>query len=156
MHPVIGAVVKARADALQRELSPAEVYDIFAETWLHTKTPLNVLEITERHIEGERGTDLPEQVAGMATVEWEGKRYAIAANGNGPLDAFVSAMKQTPAPVFNITSFHEHSVGSGSDTQAIAYVQITKESGEQVWGVGKSSNVGRAGIAAVVSALNFK
>lgn len=156
MHPIIGAVVKAHADALQRELSPSEVYDIFAETWLYTKSPLNVLEITERHIEGERGTDLPEQVAGMATVEWEGKRYAIAANGNGPLDAFVSAMKQTPAPVFNITSFHEHSVGSGSDTQAIAYVQITKESGEQVWGVGKSSNVGRAGIAAVVSALNFK
>ena len=156
MHPVIGAVIKAHADELQRELSPAEVYDIFAETWLYTKSPLNVLEITERHIEGERGTDLPEQVAGMATVEWEGKRYAIAANGNGPLDAFVSAMKQTPAPAFNITSFHEHSVGSGSDTQAMAYVQITKENGEQVWGVGKSSNVGRAGIAAVVSALNFK
>ena len=155
MHPVIGAVIKARADEVQRELSPSEVYDIFAETWLYTKSPLNVLEITERHIEGERGTDLPEQVAGMATVEWNGKRYAIAANGNGPLDAFVSAMKQTPAPAFNITSFHEHSVGSGSDTQAMAYVQITKENGEQVWGVGKSSNVGRAGIAAVVSALNF-
>ncbi len=155
MHPVIGAVIKAHADALQRELSPGEVYDIFAETWLYTKSPLNVLEITERHIEGERGTDLPEQVAGMATVEWMGKRYAIAANGNGPLDAFVSAMKQTPAPAFNITSFHEHSVGSGSDTQAMAYVQITKDNGEQVWGVGKSSNVGRAGIAAVVSALNF-
>ncbi len=156
MQPVIGAVVKAQADELQRELSPGEVYDIFGETWLYTKSPLNVLEITERHIEGERGTDLPEQVAGMATIEWEGKRYAIAANGNGPLDAFVSAMKQTPAPLFNITSFHEHSVGSGSDTQAMAYVQITKENGEQAWGVGKSSNVGRAGIAAVVSALNFK
>ena len=155
MHPVIGAVIKTRADKLQRELSPAEVYDIFAETWLYTKSPLNVLEITEKHIEGERGSDLPEQVAGMATVEWKGERFAIAANGNGPLDAFVSAMKQTPAPAFNITSFHEHSVGSGSDTQAMAYVQITKENGEQVWGVGKSSNVGRAGIAAVVSALNF-
>ena len=156
MQPVIGAVIKSRADKLQRELSPSEVYDIFAETWLYTKSPLNVLEITERHIEGERGTDLPEQVAGMATIEWKGKRYAIAANGNGPLDAFVSAMKQTPAPAFNITSFHEHSVGSGSDTQAMAYVQITKEDGQQAWGVGKSSNVGRAGIAAVVSALNFK
>lgn len=156
MHPVIGAVIKARADKLQRELSPDEVYDIFAETWLYTKSPLNVLEITERHIEGERGSDLPEQVAGMATVEWDGTRYAIAANGNGPLDAFVSAMKQTPAPAFNITSFHEHSIGLGSDTQAMAYVQITKDNGEQAWGVGKSSNVGRAGIAAVVSALNFK
>ncbi len=156
MHTVIGAVIKAHADRLQKELSASEVYDIFSKTWLETKSPLNVLEITEKHIEGERGTDLPEQVAGMATVEWEGKRYAIAANGNGPLDAFVVAMKQTPAPRFNITAFHEHSVGIGSDTQAMAYVQITKEDGSQTWGVGKSSNVGRAGIAAVVSALNFK
>ena len=156
MHPVIGAVIKARADAMQRELSAEEVYDIFAETWLNTKTPLNVLEITEQHIEGERGTDAPEQVAGKAVVEWEGERFSISANGNGPLDAFVTAMKQTPAPKFNITTFHEHSVGIGSDTQAMAYVQITKEDGQQVWGVGKSSNVGRAGIAAVVSALNFR
>ena len=57
-------------------------------------------------------------------------------------------------PRFNITSFYEHSVGSGSDTSAYSYVQITVEDGRQVWGVGKSSNVGRAGIAAVVSALN--
>ena len=91
----------------------------------------------------------------MATVSWEGKNYAIAANGNGPLDAFVSALKQTPCPAFNITSFHEHSIGEGADTKAIAYVQITEENGRQVWGVGKSSNVGRAGIAAVVSALNY-
>ena len=61
-----------------------------------------------------------------------------------------------PVPKFNITNFSEHSIGTGSDTCAIAYVQITKEDGTQVWGVGKSSSVGRAGIAAVVSALNFK
>jgi len=156
MHPAVGEVVKKAADKLQRELKLSEVYDAFADKWLNTKAPLNILEISERHIEGERGIMETEQVAAMATVEWEGKQYAIAANGNGPLDAFVSAMKQTPAPKFNITSFHEHSIGTGSDTQAIAYVQITKEDGEQVWGVGKSSNVGRAGIAAVVSALNFR
>lgn len=155
MHPAIGAVIQKHADELKRELQAKEIYDFFAEKWLNTKSPLNVLEISERHIEGERGEEV-EQVAAMATVEWEGKQYAIAANGNGPLDAFVSAMKQTPAPKFNITSFHEHSIGKGSDTKAIAYVQITKENGDQVWGVGKSSNVGRAGIAAVVSALNFQ
>ena len=154
MHPAIGAVIQKQADKLQRELQPDEIYEFFAEKWLNTKAPLNVLEISERHIEGERGAET-EQVAAMATIEWEGKQYAIAANGNGPLDAFVTAMKQTPAPKFNITSFHEHSIGKGSDTKAIAYVQITKENGDQVWGVGKSSNVGRAGIAGVVSALNF-
>lgn len=156
MHPVFGELIKKAADKAQRELKPAEIYDVFENAWLKTKSPLNILEISQRHIEGERGSDVPEQVASMATVEWEEKTYAIASNGNGPLDAFVTAMRQTPAPKFNITTFHEHSIGSGADTCAIAYVQITKEDGSQVWGVGKSSNVGRAGIAAVVSALNFR
>ena len=97
-----------------------------------------------------------EHVAATATIEYFGKRYVITASGNGPLDAFVAVMRRTSAPVFNITSFHEHAIGSGSNTHAMAYVQITFEDGTSKWGVGKSSNVGRAGIAAVVSALNFE
>ena len=156
MHPVIGAVVKARADELQRELSATEIYELFETKWISTKSPLNVLEITEKHMEGERGGPGIEHVAQTATIEWEGKKYVITASGNGPLDAFVNIMKRTSAPAFNITSFHEHSIGSGSDTHAISYVQITKADGTKTWGVGKSSNVGRAGIAAIVSAINYK
>ncbi|MBR5402064.1 MAG: 2-isopropylmalate synthase [Treponema sp.] len=156
MHPVIGAVVKARADELQRELSTTEIYELFETKWISTKSPLNVLEITEKHMEGERGGPGIEHVAQTATIEWEGKKYVITASGNGPLDAFVNIMKRTSAPSFNITSFHEHSIGSGSDTHAISYVQITKADGTKTWGVGKSSNVGRAGIAAIVSAINYR
>jgi 2-isopropylmalate synthase len=71
------------------------------------------------------------------------------------LDSFANALNQTPVLVFDILDFHEHSVGSGTDTQAIAYVQIKLSDGRSAWGVGKSSNVGRAGIAAVVSAINI-
>ena len=156
MHPFIGNVVKSKADSLQREISNQEVYEAFEKAWLSTVSPLNVKDLTERHIEGERGSGETEQVACMATVTWEGKTYAITGNGNGPLDAFVNAIKQTPAPKFNIVSFHEHSIGQGSDTKAMAYVHITKENGDDAWGVGVSSNVGRAGVAAVVSAINFK
>lgn len=156
MHPFIGNVVKSKADSLQREISNQEVYEAFEKAWLSTVSPLNVKDLTERHIEGERGSDETEQVACMATVTWEDKTYAITGNGNGPLDAFVNAIKQTPAPKFNIVSFHEHSIGQGSDTKAMAYVHITKENGDDAWGVGVSSNVGRAGVAAVVSAINYK
>ncbi|MCQ2591221.1 MAG: 2-isopropylmalate synthase [Treponema sp.] len=156
MHPFLGNVIKNCSDKLQREISNQEVYDAFADAWLNTHTPLTVKDITERHIEGARGSDEEEQVACMATVAWDGKDYAITGNGNGPLDAFVSALKQTPAPLFNIVSFHEHSIGEGANTKAMAYVHITKENGDDAWGVGLSSNVGRAGVAAVVSALNYK
>lgn len=156
MHPFIGKVIKKTADKLQREITNEEVYAAFEKTWLHTVEPLTIKEITQKHIEGERGLEDSEQVAVMTTVSWNGKDYAVAGNGNGPLDAFVNAIKNTPAPRFNLVSFHEHSIGSGADTKAMAYVQLTLETGEDVWGVGKSSNVSRAGIAAVVSALNYK
>jgi 2-isopropylmalate synthase len=155
MHPIIGHVIKDYADSLQRELKPQELYDVFTKKWLLSKNPLNVIEISESHIGGERGMDSTGSVKATAIIEWNGKQQKISAQGNGPLDAFVTAMKQTDAPKFNITSFHEHSIGKGSDTIAMAYVLLTKEDGSQVWGVGKHSNVGRAGIAAVVSALNF-
>lgn len=156
MLPVFGSRVKDAADKAQRELKAEEIMKVLEDEWLSTKSPLNILDLTERHIEGERNSGSEDYVTAMATIEWEGKKIAISANGNGPLDAFVSAMKQTPAPKFNITSFHEHSVGEGSNTYAMAYVLITKEDGTSSWGVGKSPNVGRAGVAAVVSALNYK
>ena len=156
MMPVFGARVKKAADKAQRELKASEIYEVLEKDWLNTKSPLNILDLTERHIEGERNNDENDVVSAMSTIEWNGKKQVITATGNGPLDAFVSAMRQTPAPKFNITSFHEHSVGEGSNTYAMAYVLITKEDGSTAWGVGKSSNVGRAGIAAVVSAINYK
>lgn len=156
MHSIIGKVVKQEADKLQRELQSKEIYELFENKWLLTKEPLNVLEITEKHIEGERGGSGEEHVAATATIEYLGKKMVITASGNGPLDAFVAVLRRTSCPSFNITSFHEHSIGTGSNTHAMGYVQITFEDGKSVWGVGKSSNIGRAGIAAVVSAINFK
>jgi 2-isopropylmalate synthase len=154
MHPVLGDVIKEAADTAQRELKPAEIYDIFEKRWLTAQQPLSITDLAETHLEGRKGAADEEQVVCRGSVVWEGKSYTIGDRGNGPLDAFVAALRATPAPRFNITAFHEHSVGSGSDTSAVAYVQITVEDGRQCWGVGKSSNIGRAGIAAVVSALN--
>ncbi|MDD7451256.1 MAG: 2-isopropylmalate synthase [Treponema sp.] len=154
MHPSLGQVVKEAADKAQRELQVAEVYECFCRQWLDRKEPLAIVDLAETHLEGSKGSESKETVACRGVILWKGKEYTIGGKGNGPLDAFVSALQETPVPRFNITSFYEHSVGSGSDTSAYSYVQITVEDGRQVWGVGKSSNVGRAGIAAVVSALN--
>ncbi|MBO4545989.1 MAG: 2-isopropylmalate synthase, partial [Treponema sp.] len=154
MHPAIGTAVKDAADKAQRELKPQEILDIFEEKWLKVRSPLKLEELVETHLEGSAGEEPEERVLCNADVVYNGQKYKISAQGNGPLDAFASAIQQTPAPKFNITSFHEHSISMGSGAKAMAYVQITKEDGSQAWGVGRSSNVGRAGIYAVISALN--
>ncbi len=152
MQPAIGDLVKAASDKAQRELKTDEILDLFKSQWLGKKSPLAIIDLAETHLEG--GSKPNENVACRGVISWNGEKISIGGKGNGPLDSFCSALKATPAPKFSITAFHEHSVGQGNDTSAVAYVQIEKDGGEMVWGVGQSSNVGRAGIDAVVSALN--
>lgn len=151
MHPAVGAVITSVADSLQREVTPQEIFDIFEKQWLTKKAPLKLIDIAETHLET-RG-DVP-QVMCRGTVEWHGEKYTIGATGNGPLDAFVAGLKETSVPNFSISAFHEHSIGTGSDTDAMAYIEITFEDGKKFWGCGRSSNIGRAGIKAVISAIN--
>jgi 2-isopropylmalate synthase len=162
MHPAVGALVTKAADKAQRELESREIYDLFAEQWLGKASPLKILDIAETHLEGALGavkqSVAKQHVLCRASVEWKGRIYAVGKAGNGPLDAFVAALRdglcREGLPHFTISAFHEHSVGTGSDTDAMAYVEITTETGGRFWGCGKSSNIGRAGIDAVVSAVN--
>ncbi len=151
MQPGVGAAVKQAADQLQRELTAAEVFGVFQKGWVNTETELSILDLAETHVDGANSFD---NVLCRASVQWKGQIFAIGGKGNGPLAAFAAALGQTTVPRFSVTDFHEHSVGLGSDTDAFAYVECTFENGEVHWGCGKSSNIGRAGINAVVSAIN--
>ena len=115
------------------------------------------MDLAETHLDSSSGSTNGAhnaRVMCMASVEWQGQVISMGAKGNGPLDAFVAALASTPVPKFSISAFHEHSIGTGSDTDAMAYIQITLEDGKKLWGCGRSSNIGRAGIKAVVSAIN--
>ena len=152
MHPSLGTVITNEADRLQRELTPAEIHQIFNQTWIETSSPLRILDLAETHVDGKVDAD---NVLCRASISWNGTTLAIGSKGNGPLDAFVAAIKESKiVPDFTISAFHEHSIGSGSDTDAMAYIELTFADGKKFWGCGRSSNVSRAGINAVVSAIN--
>ena len=152
MHPSLGTVITNEADRLQRELTPAEIHQIFNQTWIETSSPLRILDLAETHVDGKVDSN---NVLCRASISWNGTTLAIGSKGNGPLDAFVAAIKESKiVPDFTISAFHEHSIGSGSDTDAMAYIELTFADGKKFWGCGRSSNVSRAGINAVVSAIN--
>ncbi|MBR0032407.1 MAG: 2-isopropylmalate synthase [Treponema sp.] len=154
MQPAIGNLIKAESDKAQRELQPEEIKTLFETQWVSNRSRLSILDFASTQIEGNKDSGSSEQVSCRGVIMLDGNKVAVGGKGNGPLDSFVQALSQTNLPKFNITSFSEHSIGQGSDTSAVAYVQITTDEGNAIWGVGKSSNVGRAGIEAVVSALN--
>ena len=154
MHPALGDVIKHAADDAQRELKAEEIYDIFVKQWLSKEGNLTIKDLAETHLEGSEDSDSQENALCRAVVVWKGQQSAIGDKGNGPIDAFSNALSKIDVPRFTITAFHEHSIGKGNNTSAVAYIQITCEDGSQYWGVGKSTNIGRAGIDAVVSAIN--
>ena len=154
MHPAIGKVITDYADSLQREVTPEEIYSVFEKQWFTKQDNIKIIDIAQTHLEGSAANGNEEMTMVRAVITWKGKQISIGDKGNGPLDAFSNALSATDAPKFSTTTFHEHSVGQGNNTSAVAYIQITCEDGNQYWGVGKSTNIGRAGIDALVSALN--
>ena len=93
---------------------------------------------------------------GMVTVQadvrlGDGSSQAVHGIGNGPIDAFVSALQHQGLPV-RVLDYHEHAIASGADARAVAYVEMRV--GEQtLFGVGMHRNIVTASLNAVVSGV---
>jgi 2-isopropylmalate synthase len=80
------------------------------------------------------------------------KTTAIRGAGNGPIDAFVDGLSQACGEVIRVLTYHEHSVGTGSGAQAVAYLEL--RIGERtLFGVGMDSDIVTASLKAIVSGL---
>ena len=74
--------------------------------------------------------------------------------GNGPVDAFVHALREDGGFDIHVQNYHEHGVGAGEDATAVAYVQLRIGTEQTVYGVGLDPNIVTATLRAVVSAVN--
>ena len=55
---------------------------------------------------------------------------------------------------FHFVDYSEHAITSGSDSQAVCYIHLKTPDGKDVFGVGKSHNINRASIRAILCAIN--
>ena len=93
-----------------------------------------------------------EQLA--ARLEVDGAERMLEGAGNGPVDAFVSALRHAGGLDVDVQNYHEHSVGAGEDATAVSYVQLRIGDDRSVYGVGLDPNIVTATLKAVVSAVN--
>ncbi|MBN2509944.1 MAG: 2-isopropylmalate synthase [Spirochaetales bacterium] len=149
MHPVIGKIVNEISDNLGRELDSKEILDIFKNHFLSVKEPLALISYATQPEDGNAT-----EVVCTANVIYNGKELTLKGSGNGPISAFVAAMKTVGWNSFDIIDFHEQSLGEGSNTDAVAYVGIKTSSECVSWGAGQHSDITTAGILALISAYN--
>lgn len=150
MHPEMGTLVNKIADQLGRELTTTEIYEAFNREFLQQNTPLEVKSIVFDYL-----TDENRSLSCKTVIRCDGAEHTLKGVGNGPISAFAHALEQEGWRDFRLTDFHEHAVGEGVDTEAVAYVQIQmNESGVSYWGAGVDTNIDRAGTKALVNAYN--
>ena len=153
MHPEFGKIIQRVADKEGRELSSSDIYKTFEREYLTIKTPyeLKAFNVIKRHVSANDEASL---AAVEAILLVGGREMTIAASGNGPLDAFCSALKKQATGEFKLNSYEEHALNGGSSAKAATYIQIQNPDGATSWGAGVDTDIIIASIKAVLSCLN--
>jgi 2-isopropylmalate synthase len=152
MHPEFGKIVQQVTDEEGLELLHREIYQVFEDHYLSNDGPffLKDFHVVKRHI----NTSTVESKAEVeATLEVNGEEISLHAKGNGPLDAFCTAVKGITEQ-WKLVSYHEHALNGGSSAKAAAYIEIQTPEGISTWGTGVDTDIIIASIKAVLSSLN--
>lgn len=134
-------------DETGREVNSQDVYTIFAQEYLEQSSPWTLI----RHrIEGNPSAGEGKQFTIEAELEYNGERRIVHGSGDGAISAFVVALD---IPV-RIMDYHEHAIGTGTDTRAASYVEMRVGDSPTGFGVGIDRDIVTASFRAVLGAVN--
>ncbi|AHV92591.1 2-isopropylmalate synthase [Bordetella holmesii] len=134
-------------DETGSEVTSEDVYSIFASEYLEQRGPWKLV----RHrIDGNPSAGEGKQFAIEAELEYDGERRIVRGNGDGAISAFVAALD---VPV-RIMDYHEHAIGTGTDTRAASYVEVRVGESPTGFGVGIDRDIVTASFRAVLTAVN--
>ena len=152
MHPEFGAVVQAECDRTGRELTANEVYELFHREFLNISEPyaLSRAKFYEEAIAGSAANVT--HFSGVLSVR--GQFVQLESRGNGPIDAFFNALGQAGIEGYSFISYSEHAISMGSDSQAVAYIELRVPGGRRNFGVGTEHNINFASVKGILSAIN--
>ena len=142
-------VIQKITDATGKELSAAEIRAAFDREYLDARSPVAYVDHRARHAsDGGRVEHL------TARLEVHGRATEATGQGNGPVDAYVHALRERLGVDVHVQNYHEHAIGAGEDATAVAYVQLRAGAGRAGYGVGEDPNIVTATLEAVTSAVN--
>lgn len=147
MHKEFADIIQAIAER-QGEVAPSQIMDEFEAAYLTSRSPYEFIKARTEDV-GDNDTEV-----GLMFL-YEGAMKDCKAIGNGPLDAVKKAlMKETDLDI-TIIDYTQHALGSGSEAKSAAYINVRDmNTGKTTYGVGVSSNITRASIRALFSAIN--
>ncbi|WP_294223160.1 2-isopropylmalate synthase [Prosthecobacter sp.] len=147
MQREFGPIANDIVDSLGREVSGAELKQMFWKEYIEREAPFQLYHF---HADGVDGV-----FTCRCSLVINGKERGITGKGNGPIAAFADALVQDAgASPFEVATYREQSLSSGTGASALAFIQIKTATGKLVWGAGTDTNIELASIKAVLSAVN--
>ncbi|MES2100265.1 MAG: 2-isopropylmalate synthase, partial [Pseudomonadota bacterium] len=140
-------VVQKVMDANGKELSAAEIWAIFQREYAtHDRMCAQVAHPVV--------TEQPDGSSRLrADVTLATREFRVEGAGTGPIDAFVAGLAAHTGTPLRVLGYHEHSIGSGADARAVAYVELRVAEAQTLFGVGIDTNIVSASLKAIVSGL---
>ncbi len=151
MHKEFADVIQKIAEQ-QGEVAPEQIMDEFRRNYLDRKEPLHFRRC--RITDTETGDG---EFATLAHVTYtdHGIEKTFDGVGNGPIDAIQRGMEEALGIQIKVLDYSEHALTAGSGAQAASYIHLMDQAtGRVIYGVGVSSNITRASIRGIFSAVN--
>ncbi len=152
MHKEFANIIQVISEK-QGEVSPEQIMEQFRIEYLDQKEPLHFRRLHVSDLSGETKTQFDTKVDVTYTDHSASKSFTAV--GNGPIDAAQRGLQESLGLRIKVLDYEEHALQSGSNSQAAAYIHLLdSETGRVTYGVGVSSNITRASIRALFSAVN--
>ncbi|MBL0726819.1 2-isopropylmalate synthase [Piscinibacter sp. HJYY11] len=141
-------VVQAVMDDTGKEQTAAELWNIFqreysaAGAWDAQVVHASISPVADG------------QVKLSTSVYVDGRGLKVEGQGTGPIEAFVEGVNRQLASKVRVLDYHEHSIGSGADAKAVAYLELRVGDSLTLFGVGIDANIVSASLKAITSGLH--
>ena len=145
------ADVVQKVSEIKGEVKPNEILDIFKKEYLDLEEPFKLLNLYISDVKN----GINEDTNIKAKIKYKDAIIDIQGSGNGPIDSLGKALYNSNLINISIIDYKEHSLSKGSEAEAAAYVYIKRNDIEKkTFGVGVDSNITRASIKSIISAIN--
>ncbi|MDB2628893.1 2-isopropylmalate synthase [Gammaproteobacteria bacterium] len=142
--------VQKVADETGKEVMSRDIWKVFEKNYIVFPGKLELIHYALSSTEDSSGitSDKVE-----ITLKVEKDEVNLVGIAGGPIEAFVSAINNHFATSITVSDYHQHSVTSGTDAKAAAFIELTLE-GKNEWGAGIDGNTVKASFQAIVAGLN--
>ena len=150
MHKEFADMIQKIAER-QGEVAPEQIMEEFQKNYLDRKEPYHFkkCKITDFESAGDFTT------VAVVTYTDHGVEKQFEGVGNGPIDAVQRGLEEELGINIKVLDYSEHALTSGSGAQAASYIHMMDQDRKRVtYGVGISSNITRASLRGIFSAVN--